>query len=79
MRDSCCRLVRGVEYPLQPFAVKRLVEIQYERNEINLVRGKFRVRGDTLEIFPAYEESIFRVEYFGDEVERIIAAEPRHG
>ena len=72
------RLVRGVEYPLS-HAVKRLVEIQYERNEINLVRGKFRVRGDTLEIFPAYEESIFRVEYFGDEVERITQLNPVTG
>ena len=72
------RLIRGVEYPLD-HAVRRLVDIQYERNEINLVRGKFRVRGDTLEIFPAYEESIFRVEYFGDEVERIIQMNPITG
>jgi len=72
------RLVRGVEYPLE-HAVKRLVDIQYERNEINLVRGKFRVRGDTLEVFPAYEESISRVEYFGDEVERITLINPVTG
>ncbi len=72
------RLIRGVEYPLE-HAVKRLVDIQYERNEINLVRGKFRVRGDTLEVFPAYEESISRVEYFGDEVERITLINPVTG
>ena len=77
-KGQLLRLVRGVEYPLQ-HSVKRLVEIQYERNEINLVRGKFRVKGDTLEVFPAYEESIFRVEYFGDEVERIIQMNPVTG
>ena len=72
------RLIKGVEYPLD-HAVRRLVHIQYERNEVNLIRGKFRVRGDTLEIFPAYEESIFRVEYYGDEVERIIEMNPLTG
>ncbi len=72
------RLVQGVEYSLE-HAVRRLVDIQYERNEINLTRGKFRVRGDTLEIFPAYEESIYRVEYFGDEVERITELNPITG
>ena len=64
------RLVKGVEYPLSD-AIRRLVDIQYERNEINLVRGKFRLKGDTLEVFPTYEEYIYRVEYFGDEIERI--------
>ena len=72
------RLVRGVEFPLE-HAVKRLVDIQYERNEINLIRGKFRLKGDTLEVFPAYEESIYRVEYFGDEVERILQMNPVTG
>jgi excinuclease ABC subunit B len=72
------RLVRGVELPLD-FAVRRLIDIQYERNEVNLVRGRFRVKGDTLEVFPSYEETIFRVEYFGDEVERIIQMNPLTG
>ncbi len=72
------RLVRGVELPLE-FAVRRLVEIQYERNEVNLVRGRFRLRGDTLEVFPSYEESVYRVEYFGDEVERILQMNPVTG
>jgi len=72
------RLVRGVEYPLS-HAVKRLVDIQYERNEVNLVRGRFRLRGDTLEVFPSYEESVLRVEYFGDEVERIVQMNPLTG
>ncbi len=72
------RLIRGVEYPLGD-AVRRLVDIQYERNEVNLVRGKFRLRGDTLEIYAAYEESIYRVEYFGDEVDRILRMNPVTG
>ncbi|HVF52043.1 MAG TPA: excinuclease ABC subunit UvrB [Actinomycetota bacterium] len=54
------------------FILQRLVDIQYERNDVNFVRGKFRVRGDTIEIFPAYEELALRIELFGDEVERII-------
>jgi excinuclease ABC subunit B len=72
------RLVRGVEYPLAD-AVRRLVDIQYERNEVNLTRGRFRVRGDTLEIHPANEETITRIEFFGDEVERILVMNPVTG
>ena len=72
------RLIRGVEYPLGD-AVRRLVDIQYERNEVNLIRGKFRLKGDTLEVFPAYEEAIYRVEYFGDEIERILRMNPVTG
>jgi excinuclease ABC subunit B len=49
----------------------RLVEMHYERNDQNLVRGKFRVRGDTIELHPAYEEMAIRIELFGDEIERI--------
>jgi excinuclease ABC subunit B len=51
--------------------LRRLVEMQYERNDQNLVRGKFRVRGDTIEVHPAYEEYAVRIELFGDDVERI--------
>jgi excinuclease ABC subunit B len=72
------RLIRGVEYPLGD-AVRRLVDIQYERNEVNLVRGKFRLKGDTLEVFPAYEETIYRIEYFGDEIDRILRMNPLTG
>ncbi|MFQ5524164.1 MAG: excinuclease ABC subunit UvrB [Acidimicrobiia bacterium] len=72
------RLVQGVEYPLEA-AIKRLVDIQYERNEMNLIRGKFRVRGDTLEIFPSYEETIVRVQFWGDEVERMVRLNPVTG
>jgi excinuclease ABC subunit B len=72
------RLVRGVEFPLND-AVRRLVDIQYERNEVNLIRGRFRVRGDTLEIMPTYEETVVRVEYFGDEVDRLLEMNPVTG
>ncbi len=57
----------------------RLVDMQYERNDANLVRGKFRVRGDTIEVHPAYEEHILRVELFGDEIERISRVDPVTG
>ncbi|MDQ3964298.1 MAG: DEAD/DEAH box helicase family protein, partial [Actinomycetota bacterium] len=61
------------------FITQRLVDIQYERNDVNFIRGKFRVRGDTIEIFPAYEEVAVRVELFGDEVDRIIQLDPLTG
>ena len=61
------------------FITQRLVDIQYERNDMNFIRGKFRVRGDTIEIFPAYEESAVRIELFGDEVDRIIELDPLTG
>ena len=52
--------------------VKKLVELQYERNDVNFIRNKFRVRGDVVEIFPAASnDSIIRVEFFGDEIDRI--------
>ncbi len=52
--------------------LRRLVEIQYTRNDQSFTRGTFRVRGDTLEIFPVYEEHAVRVELFGDEIERLM-------
>ena len=67
-------VVRGGEYD-QRALLRRLVEINYERNDTNLVRGKFRVRGDTIEIHPAYEENAIRIELFGDEVERIVSVD----
>ncbi len=59
--------------------LKRLVELQYERNDMAFVRNKFRVRGDTIEIFPAYEERGIRVQLFGDEIERIMSVDPVTG
>ncbi|MGH2819595.1 MAG: excinuclease ABC subunit UvrB, partial [Actinomycetota bacterium] len=61
------------------FIIQRLVDIQYERNDVNFIRGKFRVRGDTIEVFPAYEEKAVRIELFGDEVDRIIELDPLTG
>src|SRR5476651_510667 len=59
--------------------LRRLVELQYERNDFAFARNKFRVRGDTIEIFPAYEERAVRIELFGDEVERIRTVDPLTG
>ena len=52
-------------------AMRKLVEMQYERTSMDLFPGSFRARGDVLEVFPAYEDAGFRIEYFGDEIERI--------
>jgi excinuclease ABC subunit B len=59
--------------------LKRLVELQYERNDMAFVRNKFRVRGDTIEVFPAYEERGIRISLFGDEIERISWVDPVTG
>src|ERR1700754_3269309 len=59
--------------------LRRLVDIQYTRNDMAFNRGTFRVRGDTLEIIPAYEELAVRIEFFGDEVERLAYLHPLTG
>jgi excinuclease ABC subunit B len=59
--------------------LRHLIDIQYERTNTDLMRGKFRVRGDTLEIQPAYEELAVRIEFFGDDVERITELDPLTG
>lgn len=59
--------------------LRHLNEIQYERNDANFVRGRFRVRGDVLEIFPAYEDLAVRIEFFGDEIERMTEIDPLTG
>ncbi len=56
--------------------LRRLVDIQYERNDIDFHRGTFRVRGDTIEVLPAYEETSFRIELFGDLIEKIYELNP---
>ena len=68
----------GEEYE-QRALLRRLVEMQYERNDMSFVRNQFRVRGDTIEIFPAYEERGIRISLFGDEVERISTVDPLTG
>ncbi|MEA2705109.1 MAG: excinuclease subunit, partial [Actinomycetota bacterium] len=72
------RLQPGEEYA-QRAILRRLVDMQYERNDVNFARGKFRVRGDTIEVFPAYEEMGIRIELFGDEVERVSRVDPLTG
>ena len=70
-RSMVISLRQGMEKPRDEL-IRKLVELQYERNDISLSRNKFRVRGDVVEIFPAYSgETLFRVEFFGDEIDRI--------
>src|SRR4029077_10228358 len=75
---QCLILDRGEERD-QRAVLSRLVELQYERNDVAFTRNKFRVRGDTIEVFPAYEERAVRVQLFGDEVERIASVDPLTG
>jgi len=73
-----CSLKRGDSYRRGKL-LRQLVDMQYERNDIDFTRGKFRIRGDTLEIQPAYEELGLRIEFFGDEIERIVEIDPLTG
>ncbi|MDE6658964.1 MAG: excinuclease ABC subunit UvrB [Eubacterium sp.] len=78
-RNMVISLRTGMEYSRDDLILK-LVSIQYERNDINFVRNKFRVRGDTLEIFPAGSSgNAIRVEFFGDEIDRICEINPLTG
>ncbi|MHB8318635.1 MAG: excinuclease ABC subunit UvrB [Acidimicrobiales bacterium] len=70
-RERIMAIEVGREYD-QRGLLRRLVDLHYDRNDMNLVRGTFRARGDTIEIHPAYEEIALRVEFFGDTVERIV-------
>jgi excinuclease ABC subunit B len=72
------RVIKGV--PLdRDFALERLTDIQYQRTNQNLARGRYRSRGDTIEVHPAYEETVVRVELWGDQVERITRIDPITG
>ena len=78
-RNMVISLRPGMEKPMDEL-VKKLVDLQYERNDINFTRNKFRVKGDTVEIFPASaSDYIIRVEYFGDEIDRISEINPLTG
>jgi excinuclease ABC subunit B len=77
-RRQLLELHTGIEYD-QRSILRTLVDLQYDRNDMTLGRGKFRVRGDTIEIHPAYEETVLRVEMFGDEVERLVIVDPVTG
>ena len=69
---------RGVEKPLTEH-LRKLTEMQYERTPYDLGRGTFRVRGDVLELWPAYEDDAVRIEFFGDEIDKIIRIDPVTG
>ncbi len=70
-RDRILALQVGEDYE-QRAILRRLVDLLYDRNDTNLVRGTFRARGDTVEVHPAYEERALRLEFFGDTLERIV-------
>ena len=72
------RVYRGTEVPME-FAMQRLVDIQYKRNQVSRARGTFRVTGDTLEVFPPYEQAGYRIEWWGDEVQKISMFDPLTG
>ena len=76
--ENCQVLVKGGEVDRDDL-LRKLVRLQYNRNDTVLGRGTFRVRGDTLEIFPAYEETAYRAQLFGDEVERLQHFDPLTG
>jgi excinuclease ABC subunit B len=72
-------LTKGEHFRRDEF-LRRLVDIQYERNDLDFHRGTFRVRGDVVEVFPAYEsDRALRVEFFGDEIERLLEIDPLRG
>ena len=77
-RGNLLELHVGVDYD-QRSILARLVGLQYDRNDLTLGRGNFRVRGDTIEVHPAYEETVTRFEMFGDTVERISVIDPVTG
>jgi excinuclease ABC subunit B len=77
-RHSLIMLDRGVELDRNT-VMRQLLHIQYSRNDLDFSRGNFRVRGDTLEIFPAYRQEGVRVEWFGDEIEKISVFDPLTG
>ncbi|MBR8743464.1 excinuclease ABC subunit UvrB [Nocardiopsis sp. MG754419] len=76
--DRMAQLAVGMEVDRDDL-LRRLVEMQYARNDMAFTRGTFRVRGDTIEIIPVYEELAIRIEMFGDEVERLLTLHPLTG
>jgi excinuclease ABC subunit B len=76
--DRMAQLAVGMEVDRDDL-LRRLVEMQYSRNDTAFTRGTFRVRGDTIEIIPVYEELAIRIEMFGDEVERLLTLHPLTG
>ena len=77
-KNKILPLFKGEEFELDQL-LEELIRQQYVRNDLVVTRGTFRLKGDTLDIFPVYEETIFRVEYFGDEIENILRIDPVTG
>jgi excinuclease ABC subunit B len=77
-RDKLLYVRVGEEHD-QRAILRKLVDMQYDRNDMSIVRGKFRVRGDTIEIHPAYDETAVRIQLFGDEIEAISVVDPVTG
>ena len=77
--QSFVAYVRKGEMRNRRLLIRQLVDMQYERNDMDFARGNFRIRGDTMEILPAYEELGVRIEFWGDEVERIVVVDPLTG
>jgi len=77
-KDLLLMLEKGTAHPHREI-LKRLIDIHYTRNDVDFQRGSFRVRGDVIEIFPAYEEQALRVEMWGDKIEKIMVMHPLTG
>src|SRR5210317_1555743 len=77
-KNKIIPLIKGTEFELDKL-LEELIKQQYVRNDLVVTRGTFRLKGDTLDIFPVYEETIFRIEYFGDEIENISRIDPITG
>jgi excinuclease ABC subunit B len=77
-KNKIIPLIKGTEFELDNL-LEELIKQQYVRNDLVVTRGTFRLKGDTLDIFPVYEETIFRIEYFGDEIENITRIDPITG
>ncbi|MFH1686965.1 MAG: excinuclease ABC subunit UvrB [bacterium] len=77
-RRQFLQLELGQEYDRDTM-IRKLIDIHYNRNEVNFIRGNFRVRGDTVELIPSYYENGIRIEFFGDEIERLTEIDPLTG
>ena len=77
-RNKLIPIIKNKEFEIDDL-LSQLIKQQYIRNDLVVQRGSFRLRGDTLDIFPVYEETIFRIEFFGDEVENISRIDPTTG
>ena len=77
-RNKLIPIIKGQDFEIENLLLQ-LVKQQYIRNDLVVQRGSFRLKGDTLDIFPVYEETIFRIEFFGDEIENISRIDPTTG